>query len=107
MKHTILLLTMLCIFTGLRAGTVATGKDVLYLTRILSDNVTRKEIKEKFGVATYITINNKTGEESWRYSGVEDELYIVWDTKKSKIRLVSYITPADHKRNAPKRYSSC
>lgn len=98
---------MLCIFTGLRAGTVATGKDVLYLTRILSDNVTRKEIKEKFGVATYITINNKTGEESWRYSGVEDELYIVWDTKKSKIRLVSYITPADHKRNAPKRYSSC
>jgi hypothetical protein len=105
MKETILLLAMLCIGVGLRANNHKTSNGISRLTRLLPDNITRAKVKDIFGEATYININNKSGEESWHYKTDEDaDINIRWDMKDNSVKSLSYYSSRPIKQNWSNQY---
>lgn len=90
MKHTSLLLAMLCISFSLLANVNQSEKNLVRLVRLLPDQVSMNNVKDIFGEATIININNKSHEESWEFKADEYSVSLKWDTKANKLKSMNF-----------------
>ncbi len=101
MKRIALLLLLGFSSIGLRANNVhGSGRDISRISHLLPDNATEEKVKDILGTATYIDINNKSGEESWHYKndGDNTDYYFRWDSRNDKLRTMSYSCPTPLKQ---------
>jgi len=103
-RTTLLLAAMLCISFSLMANINNSGKELNRLMKLLPDNVSTQHVKEIFGEATIITINNKTGEEYWQYKNDDEDIYFRWDMKTNKLKNLSYNSHEKQKQNWENHY---
>lgn len=106
MKYILVIFTMLCINMSLLANNGHTNSDFTRLQKLLPGNITRPELKQIFGEAATININNKTGEEVWQYNAGERNMVLRWDTKNERLKDFCYSVKNTSLQNWSTQYAS-
>ena len=106
MKRIIVIIAMLGISLNLMANNGHTDSDFTRLQKLLPGKVTRAELKQIFGEATMININNKTGEEIWQYSTDQRNIVLRWDTKNERLKDFSYSVKGSAAQKWSGKYAS-
>ncbi len=106
MKRILIVFAMLCINLSLLANNGHSDSDFSRLKKLLPGNVTRAELKQIFGEAATININNGTGEENWQYSIGEPSMALRWDTRNERLKDFSYSVKNKNLQNWSANYGA-